>query len=203
MKSHSKKFIFIHIPKTAGNAVQKVLMPYSEEKIYRESYKDGKLNDFEVENELGICKKHEWIGAYIENPETLKYPFEEYHKFCVVRNPWERMVSWYCYTFPRISKQVDKDHFLENGLGKNMPPMWNYISYAETNKMDSIIRYEKLEQSLKEVCSRIGVPFEGFEVTNASKHPHYSEFYNDESRSKVENFYKKDIEYFNYTYETA
>tara|TARA_X000001036_G_scaffold440125_1_gene494675 strand:- start:11516 stop:12127 length:612 start_codon:yes stop_codon:yes gene_type:complete len=203
MKSNSKKFLFIHVPKTAGNAVQKVLMPYSDDKIYRESHKDGKLNDFEVENELGICRKHEWIGPYIENADILERPISEYFKFAVVRNPWERMVSWYCYTFPRISQNVDKAHFLENGLGKNMPAMKEYLFYDGQNQMDYIIRYENLEQGLIDVCKKIDIPFAGFEVTNASKHPHYSHFYNDQSLDKIQELYREDIEIFNYSYENS
>ena len=204
MKSHSKKFIFIHIPKTAGNAVQKILMPYSNDRIYRKHYLKGELNDFEIESELGECKKHEWIGAYIQNPQSLlEHPIEDYYKFCVVRNPWERMVSFYCWSTPRASQRIDKKHFLEVGLGRNMPSMWNYISYNNSNQMDYVIRYENLEGSLKEVCHKIGIPFEGLKVTNASKHPHYSEFYNDESLEKIQELYKEDIEYFGYEFEEA
>ena len=203
MKSNSKKFLFIHIPKTAGNAVQKVLMPYSDDEIYRESHKDGKLNDFEVKNELGICRKHEWVGPYIENPEVLGASVEDYLKFSVVRNPWERMVSWYCYTFPRISQEIDKDHFLENGLGKNMPSMKDYLYYDGKNQMDYIIRYENLEEGFKEVCLKLDIPFEGFEVTNPSTHPHYSNFYNDDSLSKIDELYGDDAKIFNYSYEVS
>jgi len=203
MKSNSKKFLFIHIPKTAGNAVQKVLMPYSDDEIYRESHKDGKLNDFEVKNELGICRKHEWVGPYIENPEVLGVSVEDYFKFSVVRNPWERMVSWYCYTFPRISQEIDKDHFFENGLGKNMPSMKDYLYYDGKNQMDYIIRYENLEEGFKEVCLKLDIPFEGFEVTNPSTHPHYSNFYNDDSLSKIDELYGDDAKIFNYSYENS
>ena len=203
MKSNSKKFLFIHIPKTAGNAVQKVLMPYSDDEIYRESHKDGKLNDFEVKNELGICRKHEWVGPYIENPEVLGVSIEDYFKFSVVRNPWERMVSWYCYTFPRISQEIDKDHFFENGLGRNMPAMKDYLYYDGKNQMDYIIRYENLEEGFKEVCLKLDIPFEGFEVTNPSTHPHYSNFYNDDRLSKIDELYGDDAKIFNYSYEDS
>ena len=203
MKSNSKKFLFIHIPKTAGNAVQKVLMPYSDDEIYRESHKDGKLNDFEVKNELGICRKHEWVGPYIENPEALGVSVEDYFKFSVVRNPWERMVSWYCYTFPRISQEIDKDHFFENGLGRNMPAMKDYLYYDGKNQMDYIVRYENLEEGFKEVCLKLDIPFKGFEVTNPSTHPHYSNFYNDDSLSKIDELYGDDAKIFNYSYEDS
>lgn len=202
MKSDSKKFIFIHIPKTAGNAVQKVLMPYSSERVYRKSYKGNTLNDFEIETLLGKGRKHEWVGAFIENPHILEGPLENYYKFSVVRNPWERMVSFYCYTFPSMSQKVDPKHFLSHGLSKNMPSMLDYISYDKEIQMDKIIRYENLEVEFSEACSHLSIPFKALELTNVSKHPHYSYFYNQESLDLIEKIYKNDIDSFGYSFDS-
>ena len=184
-----------------GNAIQKILIPYSEDRIYRKSYKDSKLDDFEVENELGKCKKHQFISTYIENPQILKYPVSEYFKFAVVRNPWERMVSWYCYTFPTISQKVDKDHFFKKAFNQNVLPMKAYLDYNGKNQMDYVIRYENLSQQLVDVCKKIDIPFNKFEATNVSKHPHYSHFYDDKILYEIENLYREDIREFNYEFE--
>jgi|SaaInlV_165m_DNA_1040744.scaffolds.fasta_scaffold49160_2 hypothetical protein len=201
MKSAEKNFLFIHIPKTGGNAVQKVLMPYCDDQIYRKGYQDGKLNDFEIKNELGICRKHEWIGAYINNSHLIKGGFDEYFKFTVVRNPWERMVSWYCWRHPSLSQHLDLDHFRTHCLNLSHPSMLEYISYDQNIRVDHIIRYENLESEFRQTCAQLNIPFNGWEHTNASKHPHYSQFYTPADRDFVEEKYKNDIDEFGYKFE--
>jgi hypothetical protein len=201
MKSSSKNFLFIHIPKTGGNAVQKILMPYCDDKVYRRGYKKGKLNDFEIENELGLGRKHEWLGSYDNNPQALIGDLSEYFKFTIVRNPWERMVSWYCWQYPSISQRLDKDHFRENILEAKHPSMRQYISLGTEVAMDYIIRYEHLESGTSSVCKKLNIPFNGLEVTNASQHPHYSRFYTPADAEFLGRKYRDDIEEWGYAFE--
>ena len=201
MKSFSKKFLFIHIPKTGGNAVQKVLMPYTDDQIYRKSYRGKMLNDFEVKNALGLCRKHEWVGTYINNPHVIEGSLKDYFKFTVVRNPWERMVSWYCWRYPTISKNLDSTHFKEKCLDREHPSMLEYISYDKKIRVDHIIRYENLEEEFGEICERLDIPFVGLERTNTSSHPHYSKFYPDDLSDFLREKYKEDIKEFGYEFE--
>ena len=75
-ESHKYKLIFFHIPKNAGVSVRNAL------KIDRKSHKFPFTN---VSVALPIDVK----------ANTLESIYESYHKFAIVRNPYERMVSLY------------------------------------------------------------------------------------------------------------
>ncbi|MBN86701.1 MAG: hypothetical protein CL885_04185, partial [Dehalococcoidia bacterium] len=68
MISHKHRFIFVHIPKTAGTSVTACLRPYCETYL----------------------KHHHILDVLPENHDS-------YYKFCVARNPWDRCVSRYFY----------------------------------------------------------------------------------------------------------
>ena len=75
-ESHKYKLIFFHIPKNAGVSVRNAL------KIDRKSHNFPFTN---VSVALPIDVK----------ANTLESIYNEYHKFAIVRNPYERMVSLY------------------------------------------------------------------------------------------------------------
>jgi hypothetical protein len=224
MISHSKKFIFIHIPKTAGNSIQLILKEHSSDKIHRLGY-DSKSNlddriliDFEVESSLGKHSKHEWIQSYYKNPE-LKQVVDDYFKFAVVRDPWDRLVSWYRYTFPTISLKVNKGHFLKEAVeagplgGFSCLPQLNYLrrdgdSQSET-AMDYIVKYENLEEGLKEVGKKINVSFESLPHINKCQWMHlsetykktpYQDYYDKKTEGIIRERHKEEIELFDYEF---
>ncbi len=70
--------------------------------------------------------------------------------------------------------------------------------------MDYICRYENLQEDLKHVESQIDVKFTHLmqKKANASFRPKrdYRSMYSKEMKKKVENFYRKEIEYFGYEF---
>ena len=69
---HKNKIIFIHIPKCAGKSVEKAL-------FNREVYNSS--------------ANHATVDTFVErHGEDI---WNEYTTFAVVRNPWDRLVSWW------------------------------------------------------------------------------------------------------------
>jgi hypothetical protein len=84
MISHKHRFIFIHIPKTAGTSIEEALRDESCQLLpgewdYRRA-PHAPLNHLTLQ-EVADCG--------ILTPAQLK----SYFKFCFVRNPWDRLVS--------------------------------------------------------------------------------------------------------------
>jgi Sulfotransferase family len=80
--SHKYRAIFVHIQRTGGNSVQRVFAEHDPDLIEAVPVDPAK-------NRTKHCFASDIRAAMAEQG------FTRYTKFCVVRNPYERMVSWY------------------------------------------------------------------------------------------------------------
>src|SRR5881628_1546322 len=102
MISFQKRFLFVHIPKTAGNSIQSVLRDYSEDQIVAlRSEQDG-IERFGVRNPNYKIKKHSTLAEY--RAALGEEQFHSLYKFTCVRNPWDRLISYYFSPSRRVVK---------------------------------------------------------------------------------------------------
>ena len=191
MIDHQNKFIFIHIPKCGG---------------------------ISVENALG------WEGA---RHNTMQYykkqnpniDLNHYYKFTFVRNPWDRLVSWYFYHVNHIdSRNVCwyRNFNFQEWCKRGFMTHWNtmkdgtcwkdkdVLDYQEwipsQNQYNFIGKVENFQKDFDIICDRLGIPKKELPYHNKSNHKHYTEYYDDEARQIVAEKYAKDIEYFGYEF---
>jgi hypothetical protein len=133
--------------------------------------------------------------------------FNSYYKFSIVRNPWDKMVSRYCWakaTRRKDGEKTFKEHLLSHKIS-NGDLMMPYISVDGKVITDRIIRYENINEDLKLVCDDLGLEYDlSYMVKSKSnlrpKETHYREYYDDETREIVARKYKNEIKYFGYTF---
>lgn len=201
MISFEKNFIFIHIPKTGGNSIQNILRDYSDEKIVcKASYQDG-FERFELESKQFGTTKHSSVNEYkIRLPSEF---FEASYKFTCIRNPWDRMISFY-FSPHRGVKYWDRNLFIE--LINNVQPALNYLRIPKEDannilkKFDYIIHFDQLEEGFSDVCKQIGITKKSLPVRNKAIKSHYTKYYDDELVQIVGNLFEDEISLFNHLY---
>jgi len=189
------KIIFIHIPKTAGVSIIKSL--------FNDKVKTGGHRNY----------------IYLSK---LFQDFNDYFKFTIVRNPWDRLFSAYNFLSNGGINIHDKNAFnmyLKNTLSfedfvlnwineENIfkiihfyPQYWFLKNRSGKINIDHIGYYEQLESSFKLLCDK-------FNFKNKLKHLNknnmslsYKDVYNDEMIEKVRLIYNLDIKLFKYSFD--
>ena len=205
MISHKHKFIFIHINCCGGTSIESALSNYGHMKP-------------------GFCdpEKLEWIGSpfsknasqHLTGLEFYKSYGEEvwntYYKFAFVRNPFSRMVGYFAKrgirlpqfknNFKKFILNIDTDVGIRARMKK---PCFHWISDENDNSLldlNFIGKLENFQLDFDNVCDNITIPRQRLPRKGKSKHKHYTEYYDDETRQIVEERYAKDIEHFGYKF---
>ena len=170
------KAIFVHIPKNAGTSI-------------REYFGNGSVRI--------QPSKHADIH---EIKRKFKNSYNNYRKFTIIRNPYDKMVSWYFYLKRNLGENYNIIEF--NEWIKDPLKFWHIddpISYLKPqhewiDNTVEIIRFENINKELNEFFGEeIDLP-----VTNKSDHDHYLKYYSKESLDIVYDRYKEDFKKYNY-----
>lgn len=117
MISHSHRFIFFHVPKTAGMSIRNELLGYTQElerfKFARPpKMKDNKPNLlYEIWQNLLLHATAKETRK--ELPEDV---FNSYFKFAFVRNPWDNNVSRFHFLKKKQYKPLENINSFEQYL---------------------------------------------------------------------------------------
>ena len=203
MISLKYNFLFVHIPKTAGNSIQNILRTYSEDRVVCLNPLQDGVERFGVISERFRTRKHSKLNDY--RTALGNELFTKLFKFTTVRNPWDRMISSY-FSPHRGEISWDRDHF--KNLIFEVEPITSYLFLESHNdqkvssfkNIDYYIRYENLNEDFKKACALIDIPWEPLPMRNKSQRQSYGQYYDDELIELVQNRFSDEIEYFNYKY---
>ena len=201
MISFQKRFLFVHIPKTAGNSIQSALRDYSEDELVAlRSEQDG-VERFGLRNPKYKLKKHSTLADY--RAALGETEFGNLYKFTCVRNPWDRMISLY-FTPTQNTAAWDRKKFRKIISSALSVPDYLRLDQGEENpfgNVEYIMRFENLEDDFRTVCAALDISPPILPQYNRSNRDHYSRYYNDELRELVRMRFATEIERFGYTFE--
>jgi len=210
--SHKHKFIFMKTRKTAGTSIQVALSRIcgsddiitgtciNDEGIMDESHSSGKNIDkfFTNHPHPPLIQVKQFLGEDV---------WDSYFKFGFVRNPYEIAVSRYFWEKRGKEKNVVKcgiDEFREWSKTnlKDYDWMHTYTALNGVVDLDYIGRYENLVEDFGYICDKIGLKETQLPSVKAGYRDkkHYSMYYDEETKSIVNNFFNKDINLFGYDF---
>jgi hypothetical protein len=199
MLSLSREFLFIHVPKTAGNAIQNALRQFTEDQfvVVNPDYQDG-YERFEVRNpEFPNLHKHSTLEDYRRalGEERLRRLF----KFTCVRNPWDRAISYY-FSPHRGRQDWDRGEFIR--FIQQVAPAVTFLQteVGQSIAMDAILRYESLDSDFAALCTRLGLGDPALPRVNVSRSEPYAGYYDEELVELVRRRFADDINAFGYSF---
>jgi hypothetical protein len=133
--------------------------------------------------------------------------WNSYHKFCIERNPWDKVVSYYNWkTF---------------GQGKLLPDFKTWVMqkthrlpldgrlYFDDEKcmVDEVIEFRNFKEGIESLCKKLEMPFDGNmprEKTDiTSKKVDYRDYYDEETREKVGQEFRREITRMGYIFDPS
>jgi len=200
MINHKYKFVFVLLPKTGTTSI---------------------LNMFKNNHYLS---KDTIAGTGAgRHYDKLSDDELNYLKIATCRNPFSRVVSLWKYWNMRLRWEkiptVGFSYFVKNYTKMQKKICLAFDKMTEIHfytcvdgitlstggslsctDIDLWIKTENLKKDINIACDKIGIPRDQPPHKNQTKHKHYTEYYDDETRQIVAKKYAKDIEYFGYEF---
>ena len=184
------KTIFIHVQRTGGSTITRLFHRFYQ---YR----------------MKIISQH---GNYLSEDAQFIHQHPDYFVFGFVRNPWDRMLSWYSFLNQHSPKSIDEErkrfeHFLKEVIiqSKNDPSFHlNQLDYfPDSEQVENPIQlffYENFEEEVQRMFAQFGLNLDKVERVNGTQTKNYRDYYTEKSKRMIQESCEKDIAYFKYQF---
>lgn len=203
MINREYKFVFIHMVKNAGNSVASLFcpdIPKRHNPLLKNNINKKKIND------EFYCKRnnqHLTVNIYLNYINKIGDNPKDYKFFTIIRNPYERVVSYFLYRKRRgfnLPSCTFKSYCQQQAY---FFPRMTYDWYVGKHKLDYIIRFENLQNDWANMCNKFNWNFPSLPHTNKAlslTRKHYSAYYDEQTKNMIDIIFKDDIEKFGYQF---
>lgn len=220
--SHDKRWAFIHVPKTAGISLLRALAASDA----RPAFAGRGLPEAMLRHPQSERLLADWRAAYpIARAETAPQQhlpaavlralvgadaWSSYLTFCVVRNPWDLVLSTYAYQRACLARGEATEFapVLERypdfrSFARAYPTLRSdqsaLLEIDGAPAMDMVLRFETLEADVVRLSELLGVTL-ALPHENRSERGAYRDRYDAEGRAAVARHFARDIERFGYAF---
>jgi hypothetical protein len=201
-------FWYVDIPRTSSSALRVELgrrfgPVYGKENLIEREFSQRQV----FPDHIPALKMREILG---------RVAWDQLYTFTIVRNPWDRILSFYHYLRKRDAIPSDwsfSDYVARLVEADAKTPYFRYYGrrYGAANYVldengivivDEIIRYEDRAAGLQKVSARLRMETLGtlhLQVARPARHP-YGDAYNDKTADLVAGRYAKDVTLFGYDF---
>jgi len=227
--SHKYKFIFIKTAKTAGTSIEVFLAGHCDESDIvtpiippEQSHLPRNFSGYfnpipeilshkphqafrTLANFLRKKKFYNHISASLIKSRVSKSVWDNYFKFCIERNPWDKTLSHYYFVKSKKNDLSFDGYMRERKFPFNYPYYTDGMSHKKII-VDKVVKYESLSGSLKDICDNLGIQFQSFldvkakTIHRQDKRP-YQEVFSEKHRRIIAESFHKEIEMHNYKFD--
>ena len=203
MVSFEHKYIYFHIPKTAGKSIY-TMLPGG-------IHNSAAFPDIPVD---GIGRRKMHLTALEIRQEMGHDKFNGYYKFAFVRNPWDRMISEFFWRklrpkrrqFESLAQMLDfqlKGKAVEDDRNRHFLPQTAFLLDDNGESlMDFTGRFESLNADFRQVSEamKLGITRSLPKLNPSKRTADYQQHYDEETEEMVRVLYRSDIDFFNYQF---
>jgi hypothetical protein len=206
MISHKDRFIYTKVAKSGSTSIQNCLLSYNKTNVTH-------LGHYHIQDDISHQTNNYFKFTFVRNPWDRCV--SKYHWVVQEKDVHSELYRAYMEgsfkeflindggIFNFDKKLDDKTPYL-NKMRLKVAPYDNqldWISDEDGNILtDYIGKLENAKEDFGIVCDKIGIPRQRLPHKNKTKHKHYTEYYDDETKQIVAEKYAKDIEYFGYEF---
>ncbi|MEY8830038.1 sulfotransferase family 2 domain-containing protein [Sedimentitalea sp. XS_ASV28] len=211
--STGRQYVFVHIPKTGGTSLALAL----ESRAMRDDLMLGdtpkarkrrrRLEDVRSRGRL-------WKHSTLADIEGLVAPaiLDELFAFTLVRNPWDRAVSYYhwlreqSFDHPavKLARQLDYSGFVMHPLitsAFRSYPAGRYMRRSDGREQcDAYIRLERFDEDAAPLIAHLGFDLRLPQENRSPRARDYRGYYTDESAAAIAECCAEDIARFGYAF---
>lgn len=213
--SRGRRYIFVHAPKTGGTSLAVMLegKAMADDILVGDTPKAVKrrnrLSGVETSGRLWKHSKLSDLYGLVTQDEM-----EDFFVFTLVRNPWDRVVSYYhwlraqSFDHPAVAvarsqgfSEFVRDPVVMKSLAAN--PYGSYVTDGQgAERANLFLRLERLADDLVAVESALGTTFHDIPHENASNRVQdYRVYYDDSTAEAVAKACAEDITRFGYRFD--
>ena len=222
--SHKWKFIFLRIPKTGSTSIQielsklcgpkDVISPlrFRNDPAGEQAGFAGAQNYEEL---IAHERRRDRLRLLLlrRQPRNLRHAtaaqirrfagrqvWDEYLKFCVVRNPFDRAISLWAWRFKNKSHKPSLDDFIL-AFPADKLATWHRYTIGNRLVMSAVCHFETLQTDFDAVLHALGLPcmpLPHAKVSSDRDRRHYSRLIGPQARARLEVVCAAEIEAFNY-----